>query len=240
MASALRRIPDDPRMFAALEDAAGPHASEPLLRALFQARPAEYRPADRARYTALVLRLLGAADGPGVRFRGTKAFRGWARWYQGEYDGVLASVADPADPAGETALPVLRALVDTGVVRDEAVDVLRSLLSAGVAELADGLDALADLLRGRPLVLADIEWRLGTVLGPRYGQTPVPGPRLLPAARRLAGREHLVAHLPALRITETAGHVAGWPGEWREVLDDLRRSPHVEVQRQALDIDPDA
>ncbi|MGW2309290.1 HEAT repeat domain-containing protein [Actinomadura luteofluorescens] len=100
VAAALRRMPEDPRALAALDAAAGPYSSEPLLRTHLQARPAEYAPAHRPAYAALVRRLGAAADGPGVRFRASKAFASWVRWYTGGHEAVLAAVADPADPAG--------------------------------------------------------------------------------------------------------------------------------------------
>ncbi|GGV22052.1 hypothetical protein GCM10010182_50560 [Actinomadura cremea] len=308
VAAALRRVPDDPRAFAALEEAAGAHASEPLLRTLFQAKPDEYAPAVRPRYAALVRLLLAAADGPGVRFRGRRAFQTWAGCYEGGFDDLLATVGDPADPAGDADLRILEPLVAAEVVGAEVLDVLARLLpaaesggpgrrrllalvatvggphagappggsraarirrtiellrdrplflpqvvdlafglppladarAASADELAAALDALAVLLRDRPLVLAESEWRLRGVLGARYGRPPVPPPRLLPAARRLAGRGDLVAHLLAMRIAGAAGGAAGWPDEWRAVLDGLRRSPHVDVRLKAIDVDPDA
>ncbi|QFG26631.1 hypothetical protein [Actinomadura sp. WMMB 499] len=308
VAAALRRIPGDPRAFAALEGAAGPYASEPLLRTLFQAQPQEYAPADRPRYAALVRLLLAAADGPGVRFRGSRAFQAWAWDYTGGFDDLLATVGDAADPAGDVDLRILGPLVAAEVVGAQTLDVLARLLpaaesggpgrrrllalvgavggsragtppgerraallrrtiellrdrplllpqvveltfdlppladarTAAANELADALDALAGLLRDRPVVLAEVDWRVRTVVGRGYGQAAVSPPRLLPAARRLAGREHLVAHLLAVRIVGTAGGTAGWPDEWRALLDDLRRSPHADVRRKAIDTDPDA
>ncbi|MFV2213288.1 HEAT repeat domain-containing protein [Actinomadura sp. LOL_016] len=189
VAAALRRVPDDPRAFAALEEAAGAHASEPLLRTLFQANPDEYAPAVRPRYAALVRLLLAAADGPGVRFRGRRAFQTWAGCYAGGFDDLLATVGGPADPAGDADLRILEPLVAAEVVGTEVLDVLA---------------------------------------------------RLLPAARRLAGRGDLVANLLAMRIAGAAGGAAGWPDEWRAVLDGLRRSPHVDVRLKAIDVDPDA
>lgn len=308
VAAALRRIPDDPRAFAALEDAAGPYASEPLLRTLFQALPGEYAPAVRPRYAALVRRLLAAADGPGVRFRGTRAFHAWARHYEGGADDLLAAVGDPADPAGDAELPVLEALVSAGTVRDEILGVLRSLLPAadsrgparrrllslvgvlGVRrghgrtdpaeadlarraaallapsplylrqvvdltftlpplaepdrasadELAEALGSLAGLLRDRPAVALGMDWRFRSVFGHVNGRrTPMPPSVLLPAVRGLVAQGHLVAHLLAMRAAGPAGAAAGWPDEWRAVLDDLRRSPHVDVRVQAIDVDPD-
>lgn len=308
VAAALRRIPEDPRTFTALEDAAGPYASEPLLRTLFQAVPEEYAPAVRPRYAALVRRLLAAADGPGVRWRGTAAFGVWARHYEGGFDDLLAAVGDPADPAGDAELPVLEALMYAGAVRGEVLGVLERLLPeagargparrrllslvrvlaarhgrgradpaaadlarraaallaphplhlqqvvdlafaspplaeprlATAGELAAAVGSLAELLRDRPAVALGLDWRLRSVFGHRRGRrAPLPPPLLLPAVRGLIAQGHLVAHLLAMRAVGTAGDAAGWPDEWRAVLDDLRRSPHVDVRVQAIDADPD-
>ncbi|MFD0905813.1 hypothetical protein [Actinomadura sediminis] len=308
VAAALRRFPDDPRAFTALEDAAGPYASEPLLRTLFQALPEEYAPAARPRYAALVRRLLAASDGPGVRFRGTRAFQVWARHYEGGFADLLAAVGDPANPAGDAELPVLEALVSAGAVRDEVLGVLEGLLPAAGArgparrrllslvrvlgarrgpgrdapveagparraaallaphplylrqvveltfafppladpgrasadELAEALGSLAGLLRDRPAAALELDWRFRSLVGHRNGRrTPVPPPRLLPAVRGLVAQGHLVAHLLAMRAAGAAGDAAGWPDGWRAVLDDLRRSPHVDVRVQAIDVDPD-
>ncbi|TDC95248.1 hypothetical protein [Actinomadura sp. 7K507] len=136
VAAALRRMPEDPRAVAALGDAAGPHASEPLLRTLCQAKPSEYAPAHRPPYAALVRRLVSAADGPGVRFRTSKAFGAWAPWYEEGFAEIFAAVADPDDPAGDGELPVLHALVRAGSAGEEALDVLSALLAAEMSDRA--------------------------------------------------------------------------------------------------------
>ncbi|WP_153540442.1 HEAT repeat domain-containing protein [Actinomadura macrotermitis] len=132
VAIALRRMPGDPRALDALETATG----ELMLRSLFQARPDEYEPRHRPRYAALVRRLEQAADGPGVRFRAERAFATWAPWYEGDTAGIVAAVADAADPAGERELPALLALLRTGRIGDEVPGVLESLLAAGPGEAA--------------------------------------------------------------------------------------------------------
>ncbi|WP_433479385.1 HEAT repeat domain-containing protein [Spirillospora sp. CA-142024] len=302
VAAALRRMPEDPRAIAALADAAGPHASELLFRTLFQAKPSQYAPRHRPAYAALVRRLGRAADGPGVRFRAAKPFAAWAPWYAEGYGDVLAAIADPADPAGDDELPILRALVWDGTVGDEALDVLSSLLAAepgdsarsravGIAHLfgrlpsghrsaplarrvvrmlaahplyvaqavdvaldsarltEDGvtaervaaeLGALADLLHDRPALAATVTGRrLVNAIG-GHGARSGGGPeRLLPAARLLAGRDDFAAQLLAAGVVRTAGPAAGWPGEWRDLLDGLRRSAHVEVRQYAWDVIPD-
>jgi hypothetical protein len=301
VATALRHMPEDPRAISALDDAAGPYSSEPMLRTLFQAKPSEYAPAHRAAMAALVRRLGTAADGPGVRFRASKAFAVWAPWYAEGFDAILAAVADPADPAGDEELSVLNALVRAGTVGEEALEVLGSLLAAepgdrarsraasiaqAIGNLAAGhrnaplarrvvrmlaghplyiaqavdvalgsarlredgvtaervaaeLAAVADLLRDRPALTARIvERRLVYTLG-GHGMRGGGGPaRLLPAVRLLAGRGDVASHLLAVGIVRQAGPAAGWPGEWRDLLDGLRRSAHVEVRQDAWDAGP--
>ncbi|WP_433469642.1 hypothetical protein [Spirillospora sp. CA-128828] len=302
VAAALRRMPEDPRALAALGDAAGPHASELMLRTLFQAKPSQYAPRHRPAFAALVRRLGAAADGPGVRFRAAKAFGAWAPWYAEGYGDILAAIADPADAAGDDELSVLRALVWEGAVGDEALDVLSSLLAAepgdgarsraiGIANMfgrlpsghrsaplarrvvgmlaahplyvaqavdvaldsarltEDGvtaervaaeLAALADMLRDRPALAATVTGRrLVSAIG-GHGARLGGGPeRVLPAARLLAGRDDFAAQLLAAGVVRTAGPAAGWPGEWRDLLDGLRRSAHVEVRQYAWDVIPD-
>ncbi|MEU8803599.1 hypothetical protein [Spirillospora sp. NPDC048819] len=301
VAAALRRNPEDHRVLDALYDAAGPYASEPMLRTLFQAKPSEYAPAHRPAYAALVRRLVSAADGPGVRFRASKAFGAWAPWYEEGFGAVLAAVADPRDPAGDDEIHVLHALVKTGSVGEEALDVLSALVgadlddrarvrataiaqtvgglpaghpnaslarravrilaghplyaaqAAGVAlssahlteddvtaeRVADELAALADLLRGRPALTAALcERRLFQAVG-GHGVRRQGGPaRLLPAARLLAGRGDVASHLLAAALVRQMGPVAGWPGGWRDLLGELRRSEHVEVRQTAWDVRP--
>ncbi|MES9543990.1 hypothetical protein [Actinomadura sp. NPDC000600] len=292
VAAALRRMPEDPRALAALGAAAGPYASEPLLRALFQAKPSEYAPAHRPAYAALVRRLGAAADGPGVRFRASKAFAAWVRWYTGDVGAVLAAVADPSDPAGDDELPVLNALVRAGSVAEEALGVLSALLAAepgerararvaavahaiagrpdaplarrvvemlarhplhvaGAADvallsarlnggdasperIAEELGALAGLLRDRPVLAARVaDRRLDHALGARGSGGPG---RLLPAARALTARGDAASHLLAVGVVRSGGSAAGWAGEWGDLLDGLRRSPHVDVRQDAWNV----
>ncbi|MGP4025650.1 HEAT repeat domain-containing protein [Actinomadura sp. 3N407] len=301
VAAALRRVPEDHRAIAALGDAAGPYASELMLRTLFQAKPSEYAPAHRPAYAALVRRLVSAADGPGVRFRASKAFGAWAPWYEEGFGAVLAAVADPRDPAGDDELQVLHALVRTGSVGEEALDVLSALVGAdlddrararatAIAQTVGGLPsghpnaslarrairilaghplyaaqaadvalssahltedgvtaervagelaALADLLRGRPALTAALcDRRLFHAVG-GHGVRREGGPaRLLPAARLLAGRGDVASHLLAAALVRQMGPVAGWPGDWRDLLGELRRSEHVEVRQNAWDVRP--
>ncbi|MFG2247530.1 hypothetical protein [Spirillospora sp. NPDC048823] len=301
VADALRRMPEDPRVIAALGDAAGPYASELMLRTLFQAKPSEYAPAHRPAYAALVRRLVSAADGPGVRFRASKAFGAWAPWYAEGYGDILAAVADPGDPAGDDDLQVLHALVRAGTVADEALGVLSALVDAELGErsrsrakaiaqtigglpaghanaplarravrilaghplyaaqaaevalraarltedgvtaeqIAGELAALADLLRDRPVLTAAFTGnRLFHAVGGHGAREPGGPARLLPAARLLAGRGDIVSHLLAAALVRQAGPAAGWPAGWRDLLDELRRSGHVEVRQNAWDVIP--
>jgi hypothetical protein len=98
-----------------------------MLRALFQAQPQECRPADRPVYAALVKDLLLAADGPGVRFRGSRAFGTWARWCEGDLGNLLESAADPGDPAGQESVQILVALLRDGLGTAEAITVVERL-----------------------------------------------------------------------------------------------------------------
>ena len=301
VASALRHEPGDPRVIAALGDAAGPYASELMLRTLCQATPWDCAPAHRPAYAALVRRLVAAADGPGVRFRTAKAFGAWAPWYEEGLDDIITAVADPDDPAGEDGLPVLQDLVRAGSVGEEALDVLSRLLAADMNDrsrsrvtelartfahlrpgernaplarrvpgmlaehplyIAQAVDAalaltrfteddadperiaeefagIADLLRGRPFLVAKLEMRLHTALGGYRMRSAGGAERFLPAARRLTARGDVASQLLAVQVVQSAGPAAGWPGEWRDVLDELRRSRHVEVTQSAWDVRPD-
>jgi len=130
VAGALRRMPEDPRALDALGAAADRYAGELMLRTLFQARPVEFAPAARVAYADLIRRLLAAADSPGVRFRGAKAFAAWATWYQGGYQEVVTATGDPEAADGETATLVFLALLRTGTIRSETLDVLSRLAAA--------------------------------------------------------------------------------------------------------------
>ncbi|HEV3382517.1 MAG TPA: hypothetical protein VG142_16245 [Trebonia sp.] len=127
VATAIRTLFDDPRALPALREAAGAHASEPMLRALFQAQPQDCRPADRPAYASLVQSLLLAADGPGVRFRGSRAFGTWARWYKGDLGSLLESAADPRNPAGQESVQILVALLRDGLGTAEVITVVERL-----------------------------------------------------------------------------------------------------------------
>ncbi|MBA8952722.1 hypothetical protein HNR61_004368 [Actinomadura namibiensis] len=299
VAGALRRMPEDPRVWDALGEAAGPYASEPMLRALCQATPAGYAPRDRPRYAALMRRLVLAAEGPGVRFRVNKAFGSWARWYEDGFADMLAAVADPAAAEGEVESLLLGALLRAGVVGVEICDVLARLLAAerdfhthrrvgGVArnirsvpaavpgrdelfrravavlaadplhlkeavdlavarldryvddepdagELADEVEAIAALLRDRPVLAS----RAGDGLRhrPYRREAGFPPALVRPAARRLVRRGDLASHLLAVNLVGSYGAAAGWNGGWRELLEELRRSPHVEVRQDAWNVE---
>jgi hypothetical protein len=129
VAVVLRHMPEAPQSLRALAATAGPYAGELMLRTLFQAQPREYAPADRPGYADLVRSLLTAADGPGVRFRGARAFATWAPWYQGGFDHIIESIADPAAPEDDADMQVFLALLRTGAIRDQTLDVLRRLIA---------------------------------------------------------------------------------------------------------------
>ncbi|WP_149258585.1 hypothetical protein [Actinomadura sp. K4S16] len=227
-----------------------------------------------------------------MRFRASKAFAAWVRWYTGDVGAVLAAVADPSDPAGDDELPVLNALVRAGSVAEEALGVLSALLAAepgerararvaavahaiagrpdaplarrvvemlarhplhvaGAADvallsarlnggdasperIAEELGALAGLLRDRPVLAARVaDRRLDHALGARGSGGPG---RLLPAARALTARGDAASHLLAVGVVRSGGSAAGWAGEWGDLLDGLRRSPHVDVRQDAWNV----
>jgi hypothetical protein len=316
VAAGLRHMPEVPGTLAALDDAAGRYAGEIMLRTLFQAQPWDYAPGHRPRYAALVRSLLGVAEGPGVRFRASRAFSAWVHWYEGGSAEIVASVGDPDDPAGRRDLPVFLTLLRAGAIRDEALEVLGRLLAAApgsqgrsrpsarsraatpsqeeararvvrivevlregrgdedvsrrAAELLarhplflaeamrlaiarlplpkDGervpagfterltgeLLSFAARLRGESVLAVDLCERLSRRLG---GPEGVRVPDLLPAVRSLRDRGDLTAQLVALTLVRAGGHRAGWSGEWRTILDAMRRSRYVEIQRRAWEIE---
>lgn len=179
-AVALRHFPEDPRALEALAEAPAEHASEEMLRSLFQANPTEYPLHARPAMAELIRACLTAADLPGVRFRGRKAFAAWARWYPGDHTEALAAASDPDDPSGDAQAQVLATLVEVGVVRDEILDVLarlapENLTRPRVRALANALQSLArrfhdedwiePLLRDAVAILADHPLHTGTAAG---------------------------------------------------------------------------
>ncbi|WP_327587522.1 hypothetical protein OHA25_11310 [Nonomuraea sp. NBC_00507] len=305
VASVLLGMPEDPRTLDALADAADRHAGEPMLRTLFQAHPMAYAPDVRPAYADLVRRLLMAADLPGVRFRGSKAFGVWAPWYRGDLGEIIDAAADPG--ANEQVIKVFLALLRTGTIRSETLDVLTRLAAAvpgdgletparervatiasalaamqdtaepwqrrlardamdllaaqplllpqaarlavallptdetdGAGEpagFADALCALADLLRDRPVLAARTADKATSKLFGDYGRRPpIPPAAGLPAARRLTDRGDLAGALFACELIRVGGERTDWAAPWREVLRDLRESPHLEVRQDAWDI----
>lgn len=153
VAAALQRFPEDPRTLDALTASAARHGGERLLRTLFQAGPLDFAPAVRPRCADLARTLLAAADSPGVRFRGARAFATWARWYRGGFDEIVAAVADPGAATGETALDAFVALLREGVVRAETLDVLARL--ADVVPGEGRTDSMETPARHRVRVVVD-------------------------------------------------------------------------------------
>ncbi|MGY0236705.1 hypothetical protein [Longispora urticae] len=146
---ALRTQFADPRTLAALASMAGEHASERLQRTVFETQPQDVAPESRPGYAELVHRVLAASVGPGVRFRGSGAFATWAPWYQGGFDELLAVVADDTDSSGDNALPAVVALIRTGAIRDDVLDLLRRLTASGTAAARDRREQIVNAL-GRP------------------------------------------------------------------------------------------
>ncbi|MEU4224804.1 hypothetical protein AB0F17_10960 [Nonomuraea sp. NPDC026600] len=303
VASVLRGMPEDPRTLDALGEAVGRHADELMLRTLFQAHPMEYAPGVRPRYADLVRRLLMAADLPGVRFRGSKAFGLWAHWYRGGFEEIIEAAADPG--ANEQVMEVFLALLRAGAIRFQTLDVLARLAAAvpgegfrtpargrvaaitaslaamqdkaepwqrrlardamGVlavqplllphvvrlavallptdmdgdgepAGFGDALCALADLLRDRPVLAARTADQEISELFSDYGRRrAMPIAVAMPSARQLTARGDLAGALFALTLTQVGGRRTDWAAPWREILRDLRDSPHLEVRQEAWD-----
>ncbi|MFG1688711.1 hypothetical protein ACGFNP_51795 [Nonomuraea sp. NPDC049269] len=303
VASVLRGMPEDPRTLDALGEAVGRHTDELMLRTLFQAHPTEYAPGVRPRYADLVRRLLMAADLPGVRFRGSKAFGLWAPWYRGGFEEIIEAAADPG--TNEQVMEVFLALLRTGAIRFQTLDVLARLAAAvpgedfrtpargrvaaitaslavmqdeaepwqrrlardamGVlavqplllphvvrlavallptdtdgdgepAGFGDALCALADLLRDRPVLAARTAYgEISELFSDYRRRQAMPISAALPSARRLADRGDLAGALFALSLTQAGGRRTDWAPPWREILRDLRDSPHLEVRQQAWD-----
>ncbi|MFD6159409.1 hypothetical protein ACFWF7_28545 [Nocardia sp. NPDC060256] len=141
VALALQRLPEDERARAALAEVPGRYASELMIRTLLQAIPEEYAPDHRAALADLVRGLLTAAEGPGVQFRAAKAFAIWVPWYRGGTDAII----ERAVTGGDTDMTVFLSLVRSGVIRAEALTVLRRLLDAEnhvrAREVASALNA---------------------------------------------------------------------------------------------------
>ncbi|XVQ15295.1 hypothetical protein ACQP1W_23045 [Spirillospora sp. CA-255316] len=193
VAVALRHMPEAPGALEALDDAAGPYADEVLHRALYQAQPWEYALEHRPRYAALVRRLLKAAGGPGVRFRGARAFGAWVRWYEGGLGEIIAAVGDPGDPDGWRDLPVFLSLLDTGTIGDEVVDVLDRLFDPGTGTgtgtgpgTGPGTEARARVTRIARALAGRLVLEQRRDLARRAADRMARYPLYLPAAARLA------------------------------------------------------
>ncbi|MEV0292557.1 hypothetical protein [Nocardia sp. NPDC050710] len=126
VAVALRRLPEDPRARAALAEVPRRFASEPMIRTLLQATPEDYAPDHRPAVADLVRDLLAVAEGPGIQFRTAKAFAIWVPWYRRGTGEIIEAAVDGDD----TDLTVFIALVHSGLIREEALTVLRRLLVA--------------------------------------------------------------------------------------------------------------
>ncbi|MBB5081712.1 hypothetical protein [Nonomuraea endophytica] len=301
VATALRGMPEDPRALAAVMETPGRYADEVLLRTLFQAHPLEYAPAARPGYADLVRRLLMSADLPGLRFRGSKAFRVWAHWYRGDLEEILEAVGDPE--ADGPIMEVFLALLRTGTIRSRTLDVLArlaaavpgedlrtparkrvraiteslatmldeerswerqlaqdtmdllatrplllteavrlaiALLPTSEADLGDALRTLADLLGNRPILASQTAERVADELYDSYRSRPqVPPAVTLPAIRRLMAGGDLAGSLFAITLTQRGGVHTDWAPPWREIIRDLRESPHLEVRQQAWGITVD-
>lgn len=125
VAVALRRLPENSSARTALAEAPHRYPSELMIRTLLQATPEEYAPADRPALAGLVHDLLAVADGPGVQFRAAKAFAIWVPWYR----RGTAEILEAAVTGSDTDATVFLSLVGSGLIRTEALTVLRRLLA---------------------------------------------------------------------------------------------------------------
>ncbi|MFI6219876.1 hypothetical protein ACIBEH_04910 [Nocardia salmonicida] len=217
VATALRRMPEDPRTRQALAEVPHRYATVPMVRALLQATPEEYAAEHRPPVADLVRALLATATDPGVRFRAAKAFAIWVPWYSAGTGEIL----DAAVTGDATDLTIFAALCGAGVIREESLAVLRRLIDADdpgrVLEVAKILDChgrgepwqldiaerAAELLFGRPLhVVQAARMVLGRV--PLSDADP----------QNLAATLHTVADrltpLDAARLVSTAHIFANW------------------------------
>ncbi|WP_106396215.1 hypothetical protein [Actinocorallia populi] len=122
VAVALRRVPEDPRALAALRSRL---SGEEMARSFLQMSPLDFAPEHRPDVAELVHGLLRAAGGPGVRARAARAFGIWAHWYR----PGTAEFLEAAVTGDETDLSVFLLLLRHGIVRGEALDVMRRLLA---------------------------------------------------------------------------------------------------------------
>ncbi|TMR96168.1 hypothetical protein [Nonomuraea basaltis] len=186
------------------------------------------------------------ADLRGKGVIGPKAFASWAHWYRGGFEEIIEAVADPE--ASEQVMEVFLALLRTGAIRFQTLDVLARLAAAvpgealrtparaRVAAITENLAALRD----RPILAALTADRAVSELFTDYGRRPtMPPAGALPAARRLADRGDLAGALFALSLTQMSGGRTDWADPWREILRDLRGSPHLEVSQAAWDTSVD-
>lgn len=147
----LRGAYEDPRAVAALGAA---ERSELMIRTLYQPPPSEYPAAARPAYAELVYRLLRDSTEPGIRFRGSKAFAVWARWYAGGLGEIVATLHHGGAEDRAWACDVVGSLVGAGVLHDEVPGILARLAAepdrrADAAELASVLVALQERDTGR-------------------------------------------------------------------------------------------
>ncbi|MFC4907192.1 hypothetical protein [Actinomadura gamaensis] len=246
VAVALRLFPDDPRALEALAEAPRDHPSEEMLRTLFQASPAEYPAAARPAMATLIRACLDAADQPGVRFRGRKAFAAWGRWYPDGHAGTLAAASDPDDPSGDGQAQVLATLVEVGVVRREVLDVLARLapetrVRRRVHDLAKALEHLArrsaddegldPLLRDAIALLARHPLQTGTAADLLLALIEARCRRAADLSSDLLALADLLRDRPVL-ANEQCGHlVIGGPYSGGAVSSELLPTVHALIDR---------
>ncbi|MFB4317073.1 hypothetical protein [Actinomadura sp. 21ATH] len=105
------------------------------------------------------------------------------------------------------------------------------------AGLTTGLLSIAGHLRGDSVLAVEVCEDLARRFRRYGGGCTVPPRELLPAVLRLRERDDLSSQLLALALAAVAGPAAGWAPAWRGLLDGLRDSRYVAVQRRAWDIE---
>ncbi|MFD1938659.1 hypothetical protein ACFSKW_45035 [Nonomuraea mangrovi] len=149
----------------------------------------------------------------------------------------LATMLDEERPwQRRLAQDAMDLLATRPLLLTEAVRLAIALLPTSDAELGDALCTLAGLLGNRPILAAQTAKRVAAELYDSYRSRPqMPPAATLPAIRRLTAGGDLAGALFAITLTQWGGAHTDWAPPWREIIRDLRDSPHLEVRQQAWD-----